>query len=138
MDIIERLRRLEANSFSNHPLGMLDEAADEIEQNRIDLEEYRLDIERLKNGYQGSCYACEPVGELNQRLTAENERLRAALVRVMIGGNSLALIIGADHPPYGTSYDEALAHYGGGVKYEAWCCWNAIMEARTALSGDKQ
>ena len=64
---------------------------------------------------------------------AEIERLRAALEDVMIGGNSLAQIIGADHPPHGTPYSEALAHYGGGVKYEAWCCWNTIMQARAAL-----
>ena len=67
------------------------------------------------------------------RLRAENERLRAALESVMIGGNSLAQIIRADHPPHGTPYGEALTHYGGGVKYEAWCCWNAIMLARAAL-----
>ncbi len=47
-DIVERLRLLEINEFSTHPLGMLDKAADEIEQNRIDLEEYRLDVERLR------------------------------------------------------------------------------------------
>ena len=71
----------------------------------------------------------------NIRLTAENERLRAVLKSVMIGGNSLAQIIGADHPPHGTPYGEALTHYGSGVKYEAWCCWNAIMLARAALEG---
>ena len=64
----------------------------------------------------------------------EIERLRAALEDVMIGGNSLAQIIGADHPPHGTPYSEVLAHYGGGVKYEAWCCWNTIMQARAALA----
>lgn len=66
-------------------------------------------------------------------LQARVKELEAALVRVMIGGNSLAQIIGADHPPYGTSYDEALAHYGPGHRYEAWCCWNAIMQARDEL-----
>lgn len=63
------------------------------------------------------------------------ECLRAALKSVMVGGNSLAQIIGADHPPHGTPYSEALAHYGNGVKYEAWCCWSAIMQARAALEG---
>ena len=69
----------------------------------------------------------------NDTLHEENTRLRAALESVMIGGNSLAQIIGADHPPHGTPYSEAPAHYGGGVKYEAWCCWNTIMQARAAL-----
>lgn len=31
------------------------------------------------NGYKGACYACEPVGILNQSLHAENARLRAML-----------------------------------------------------------
>jgi len=74
------------------------------------------------------CYSECPI-----MLQARVAELEAALVRVMIGSNSLAQIIGADHPPYGTSYDEALAHYGGGVKYEAWCCWNSIMQARAVL-----
>ena len=26
------------------------------------------ELDRYKNGYQGGCYACEPVGEQNQRL----------------------------------------------------------------------
>lgn len=69
----------------------------------------------------------------NNKLRAENEKLRAALESIMVGGNSLAQIIGADHPPHGTPYNEALAHYGSGVKYEAWCCWNSIMQARAAL-----
>jgi len=30
-----------------------------------------------------------------------------------------------------------LQFYGPGHKYDAWCCWNAIMLARAALSGDK-
>ena len=76
--------------------------------------------------------------ELARRTAAENEKLRAALESVMIGGNSLAQIIGADHPPHGTPYGEALTHYGGGVKYEAWCCWNSIMQARAALSLPKE
>lgn len=100
-------------------------------------------VERLRD--TASCAGCivdreraAEAADTITRLTAENEKLRAALETVMIGGNHLVSIIGADHPPYGTSYDEVLAHYGGGVKYEAWCCWNAIMEARAALSGDKQ
>lgn len=79
-----------------------------------------------------------PVEEARSAITAlraDNERLRAALINVMVGGNSLAQIIGADHPPHGTPYGEALAHYGSGVKYEAWCCWNSIMQARAALEG---
>jgi 3'-phosphoadenosine 5'-phosphosulfate sulfotransferase (PAPS reductase)/FAD synthetase len=28
------------------------------------------ELNRYRMGYQGSCYACEPVGELNQKLTS--------------------------------------------------------------------
>jgi hypothetical protein len=32
--------------------------------------EWESDASRLRTGYQGACYACEPVGMLNQKLTA--------------------------------------------------------------------
>lgn len=65
----------------------------------------------------------------------ENEKLRSALDGVMVGGNHLALLIGADHPPYTAKPDEALAHYGACDAYEAWCCWRSIMRARAILEG---
>jgi uncharacterized coiled-coil DUF342 family protein len=34
-------------------------------------------IQRLKDGYEGCCTACEPVGEMNQKLRQEVEQLRA-------------------------------------------------------------
>jgi hypothetical protein len=37
------------------------------------------EVERLQNGFQGSCYCCEPVGILNQKLEVEVERLRHLL-----------------------------------------------------------
>ena len=60
-------------------------------------------------------------------------QLEAALQKVMIGGNHLATIIGATHPQAGTHPAGALEFYGPGHQYDAWCCWNAIMVARTAL-----
>lgn len=63
------------------------------------------------------------------------EPMRKALEKVMVGGNHLGLIIGADHPPYTASHEEARAHYADAIwTYEAWCCWKTIMEARPALS----
>ena len=35
----------------------------------------KAEVERLKNGFQGSCYCCEPVGIMNQMLEAEVEEL---------------------------------------------------------------
>jgi hypothetical protein len=80
---------------------------------------------------------CQEAANTIARLTAQNEKLRAALETVMIGGNHLVSIIGATHPQTGSHYEAALQFYGPGHKYDAWCCWNAIMEARAALSGDK-
>lgn len=63
---------------------------------------------------------------------------KALLERVLIGGNHLALIIGADHPPYTATHDQALEHYVGENHdhdgYGAWCCWRTIMELRDAVN----
>ena len=39
-------------------------------------DELEAEVERLQSGFQGSCYCCEPVGEMNQKLQAEVERLK--------------------------------------------------------------
>jgi hypothetical protein len=41
--------------------------------------EAEAEVDRLKNGFQGSCYCCEPVGKMNQKLQAEVERLRSTM-----------------------------------------------------------
>jgi hypothetical protein len=71
---------------------------------------------------------------LAQRLRISE--LEAALRNVMIGGNHVALLIGADHPPAEATCDMALEFYGPGEKYEAWCCWQAIMRARRVLENE--
>lgn len=68
---------------------------------------------------------------------AREEGLLEALEGVLIGGNHLALLIGADHPPATASCDEALEHYGSSDTYEVWCCWRSIMQARAALSASE-
>lgn len=62
--------------------------------------------------------------------------LEAALSNVMVGGNHLVGIID-DILPKGTPHDQALEHYGAGAQYDAWCCWNAIMQARDVLQKPK-
>jgi len=67
-DIIERLRsdgENERQHLREARVGLwslLNEAADTIES----LEE---ELDRYRNGYQGSCYACEPVGIKNKELS---------------------------------------------------------------------
>jgi hypothetical protein len=41
----------------------------------------RLRIEELKNGFEGSCMACEPVGEMNKKLRDERDEARRELCR---------------------------------------------------------
>lgn len=59
--------------------------------------------------------------------------LEAALHSVMIGGNHLPQIFGVNHPHAGLPHEAAMKCFGPGDKYEAWCCWNAIMLARDVL-----
>ena len=40
--------------------------------------ELEAEVTRLKTGFQGACYTCETVGELNVRLEAELAALRGA------------------------------------------------------------
>jgi hypothetical protein len=42
----------------------------------LENEALRLHIEDLKNGFEGSCMACEPVGEMNKKLRAERDEAR--------------------------------------------------------------
>ena len=84
-------------------------------------------------GEEEQAMALEPQMDwaTNDQLTRRIHQLDRALEKCMIGGNHVALLIGADHPPMTATHDEALTHYGAGDQYEAWCCWKAIMDART-------
>jgi hypothetical protein len=75
---------------------------------------------------------CDQTREVYQKRI---EKLEAALLNVMVGGNHVALLIGVGHPPHTATHDKALTHYGAGDAYDAWCCWKTIMEARKALEG---
>ena len=74
-------------------------------------------------------------GKVAFKLAEYVDELEAALRKVMIGGNHVALLIGIGHPPHTETHEKALTHYGAGDAYEAWCCWKTIMEARKALEG---
>lgn len=67
------------------------------------------------------------------RLRADNERLRAACERMMIGGNHIATYKTERWPHYGSDCWVALERLGAGQEYDMWCCWNAIMCARDTL-----
>lgn len=104
------------------------------------------EIEKLTTDLKKAIYSdseyCQVVSAENSELRARIAELEAALSSVLIGGNHLALLIGADHPLHTASHDEARAHYGSGDIYEIWCCWRAMMnagpalDARAALKGE--
>jgi Lar family restriction alleviation protein len=80
----------------------------------------------------------EAIAAWNRRAgQAHDAGLLEALDGVMIGGNHLALLIGADHPPHEADTFVALEHYGAGDTFEIWCCWRAIMRARAAIAAAK-
>lgn len=69
---------------------------------------------------------------------SESRAATAAFERVLVGGNHLGLLIGADHPPYTATHDDARSFYYARNRkdaYEAWCCWRTIMELRDVLEG---
>jgi len=42
----------------------------------LENEALRQQVEAIKNGFEGSCYACEPVGEMNKKLQRERDEAR--------------------------------------------------------------
>jgi chromosome segregation ATPase len=48
----------------------------ELKTSNAERDELRQQVENIKNGFEGSCYACEPVGEMNKKLRAERDEAR--------------------------------------------------------------
>jgi len=48
----------------------------DTEQLRKERDELRQQIETIKKGFEGCCYACEPVGLLNKQLLKERDEAR--------------------------------------------------------------
>lgn len=65
----------EANAKIRQLLG-------DAEQLRKERDELRKQIEDLKNGFEGCCYACEPVGEINKKLLEERDEARREVCEV--------------------------------------------------------
>lgn len=58
---------------------MYDEVTNRICDLLEEIDTLKAENERLRNGYQGACYCCEPVGELNIKLTEAGHALYHAL-----------------------------------------------------------
>ena len=50
-----------------------------ISELQQEVDSLKAENERLLNGFEGACYACEPVGELNIKLAAAGHDLYHAL-----------------------------------------------------------
>lgn len=87
-------------------------------------------------GGEPNTYTDADVDDIIAEKDARIAALEAALRRCMIGGNHLPMIFGVDHPHAGVDHEVACAFFGYGHAYEAWCCWNAIMQAGDVLDGD--
>ena len=48
----------------------------DVEQLRKERDELRQQVENIKNGFEGGCYLCEVVGEMNKRLQKERDEAR--------------------------------------------------------------
>lgn len=56
----------------------LNRLLDTIEELREENKEFKQKLTDIKEGFEGCCYACEPVGMLNQELEAENKKWKHA------------------------------------------------------------
>ena len=71
-----------------HSLGSLyrdtiERAGDESEAAARCIKQLLKQVEDLKKGFEGCCYACEPVGLLNKQLLKERDEARREVCRLM-------------------------------------------------------
>jgi len=67
--------------INNEGVKMMREAADEIERLHKELETLHQHIKDIKEGFEGCCNACEPVGEMNKKLREERDEARRLVCR---------------------------------------------------------
>ena len=91
-DIVERLRNYNTCSDTD-----VDEAADEIERLRKELETLHQRIKDIKEGFEGCCNACEPVGEMNKQLRKERDEARQEICEAYC--DSLGVLLGSPTTP---------------------------------------
>lgn len=96
------------------PCGpMLDRSIHVIEYSAY--EALQVELEELKDGYQGACYACEPVAEQNETLKTKVQSYEKALefVKTNVEVNGLKVLVGNLHN-IATVAREALAQHREG------------------------
>jgi predicted RNase H-like nuclease (RuvC/YqgF family) len=66
-DVAEAVNELEAECYRLRA---------KLKTSNAERDELRQQVENIKNGFEGSCYACEPVGEMNKKLLKERDEAR--------------------------------------------------------------
>ena len=56
----------------------------DIEQLRKERDELRQQVENIKSGFEGGCYLCETVGEMNKRLQKELDEARREVCEITL------------------------------------------------------
>jgi hypothetical protein len=56
------------------------------EELRKERDELRQQVENIKNGFEGGCYLCEVVGEMNKRLQKERDEARRDVCYAEVNG----------------------------------------------------
>ena len=69
----------------------------ELKTSNAERDELRQQIENIKNGYEGGCYLCEVVGEMNKKLLAERDEARREVCRLIGGRIDGAALIGDEN-----------------------------------------
>lgn len=77
--------------------------------------------------------AARNMPDIVRALCRERDVLKAAVEKMLIGGNHLATHIDPEGPDWHEDHSLALDFYEAGPAYDAWCCWRAIMQAREML-----
>jgi hypothetical protein len=69
-DVAEAVNELEAECYRLRA---------ELKTSNAERDELRQQVETIKNGFEGGCYLCEVVGEMNKKLLAERDEARREL-----------------------------------------------------------
>jgi prefoldin subunit 5 len=66
-DVAEAVEELEAECYRLRA---------ELKTSNAERDELRQQVENIKNGFEGGCYLCEVVGEMNKKLVKERDEAR--------------------------------------------------------------
>ena len=81
-DLIKQIEELNLRCDSSTLLPVILQ----VEQLTKERDELRQQVENIKNGFEGGCYLCEVVGEMNKRLQKERDEARRDVCYAEVNG----------------------------------------------------